>query len=108
MKDKEELKEDAGFVRDLVALVGIDYPTNFERDLRDGMFRKAFTLVSTMETVHIRRLNESLCEMEFPTPAALALRQAVMVKLAQHHDLKKYRKVNMPTIEVPTQAPAKN
>lgn len=104
MKDKDELKEDAGLVRDIVALCGVDYPTNFERDLRDGLFRKAYTLVPGMETVHVRRLNEALCEMEFLTPAALGLRQATLTKLAQHHDLKKFRKVNMPEIAVPAPA----
>jgi len=104
MKDKDELKEDAGLVRDIVAMCGVDFPTNWERDLRDGLFRKAFTLVPKMETHHVRRINEALCEMDFPTPTALALRQATLTHLAQHHDLKKFRKVNLPNIAVPQHA----
>jgi len=107
MKDKEELKEDAGLVRDIVAVCGLDYPTNFERDLRDGLFRKAFTLVPAMEIQHVRRMNEALCEMDFPTDAALGLRQATLTHLAQYHDLKKFRKVQMPVIQ-PLQKQAGN
>lgn len=101
MKDKEELKEDAGLVRDIVAMTGIDYPTNWERDLRDGLFRKAFTLVPQMETHHVRRLNEALCDMDFPTDTALALRQATLTRLANHHELKKFRRVVMPAVQKP-------
>ncbi len=102
MKDKEELKEDAGLVRDLVAMCGVDFPTNFERDLRDGLFRKAFTLVPKMETHHVRRINEALCEMDFPSEVALGLRQATLTRLARHHDLKAFRKVEMPKVSVPS------
>ena len=101
MKDKDELKEDAGLVRDIVATCGVDYPTQFERDLRDGLFRKAFTLIPKMEVMHVRRLNEALCDMDFITETGMALRQAAQVKLAGHHELKKYRKVAMPSVNVP-------
>jgi hypothetical protein len=104
MKDKEELKEDAGLVRDIVALCAVKFPTNWERDLRDGMFRKAFTLVPKMETHHVRRINEALCEMDFPTDSALALRQATLTRLANHHELKKFRKVALPIIQRPVPA----
>jgi hypothetical protein len=102
MKTAEETKENAGFVRDLIALIGIDFPADkFEADLRDAMFAKAFALVPTMDIVHVRRLNEALCEMEFPTPAALGLRRATLTALAKAHHLKEYRNVNMPRIAPP-------
>lgn len=104
MKDKDELKEDAGLVRDVEAMCGVDYPTNFEIGLRDGLFRKSFATLDKMEIVHVRRVNEALCAMKFPTPAALALRQATLTKLATHHELKKFRKVDMPIIKVPEAA----
>ena len=102
MKPKDELKEDAGLVRDIIATAGVDYPANdFERDLRDGLFRKAFTLVPKMEITHVRRINEALCEMEFPSAAALGLRHATLKRLAEYHRLKDFRRVNMPVITPP-------
>lgn len=102
MKTKEELTEHAGLVRDLIAAAGVDYPADdFERGLRDALFRKAFTMVPLMEVNHVRRINEALCEMEFPSATALGLRRATMTRLADHHQLKKFRNVNMPVITPP-------
>lgn len=102
MKNKDELQRDAGFVRDVVAQAQVDFPaSDFERDLRDAMFRKAYSDVPAMEITHVRRLHEALCGMKFPTSSALGLRQALMIRLAEFHELKRYRTVKMPAVTMP-------
>lgn len=99
MKTKEELQEHAGLVRDIIAGCGVDYPADdYERDIRDAYFRKAYALINDIEIVHVRRIHEALCEMKFPTATALGLRRATFTRLAQHHRLKDYRAVKMPVI----------
>jgi hypothetical protein len=102
MKNKEELQSDAGLVRDIEAWCQVKYPADdTERNFRDALFRKTFAELPGMEIQHIRRINEALCDMEFPTPTALGLRRETLNQLARHHDLKKYRHINVPTIPVP-------
>lgn len=106
MKTAEETKANAAFVRDLIAMIEIKFPADdYERGLRDGMFRKAFTLAPEMDEMHIRRVNEALCSMEFPSEAALGLRRQTLTLLAQAHKLKEFRNVKMPVIR-PTPRPA--
>lgn len=110
MKPKDELQQDAGLVRDIEALCGIDFPADdTERNARDAFFRKAYVAVTskTLEVQHVRRIHESLCGMKFPTPTALGLRRATIEYLARHHDLKSYRAVKIPLIDPPKQ-PATN
>jgi len=66
-----------------------------------AIFRKAFAELPTMEIQHVRRINEALCDMEFPTPSALGLRRETLNQLARHHDLKKYRSVKITLIPIP-------
>ena len=106
MKNKEELQTDAGLVRDIEAWCHVKYPADdTERNFRDALFRKTFAELSNMEIQHVRRINEALCNMEFPTPAALGLRRETIHQLARHHELKKYRQVKIPVIPIP-QSPA--
>ena len=101
MKDKEELKEDAGLVRDIVAVCSLKFPTADESKMRDSLFRKTFTLVSKLEIHHIRRINEALCDLDYASETAAGLRQATLYRLARYHDLKSFRKVEMPKVSVP-------
>ena len=99
MKTKDQLLEDAGLVRDVEAWCKVGYPADdTERNFRDALFRKAFAGLGALEIAHVRRLNEALCGMDFPTPAALALRRETLNALARHHQLRKYRDVKMPAI----------
>jgi hypothetical protein len=105
MKPKTELQEDAGLVRDIEAACGVDYPADdYVRGLRDGLFRKAYAEINKLELNHVRRINEAVCAMKFPTEAALGLQRATLTRLAEHHQLKKYRAVKMPSITVPQPA----
>lgn len=99
MKTSEETKEHAGLVRDLIAAIEIKFPADdYERDLRDALFRKAYAVAPSMDTAHVRRINEALCGMEFPSEIALALRRQTLTILAQTHKLKEYRNVKLPVI----------
>lgn len=99
-KAPEETKQDAAFVRDLIAMIGIEFPADrYEADLRDAMFRKAYTLIPKMSEAHVRRINESLCSMKFASDTALAVRRASMTMLAKAHDLTAFRDVKLPKIE---------
>ena len=107
MKPKDLLTQDAGFVRDLCNLCAIDYPADdTERAARDAFFRKAYQDISdqALEVQHVRRIHEALCQMKFPTSAALAARQAALLFLANHHQLKRYRAVKLPAITPPKPA----
>lgn len=101
MKTKEELSEDVGLVRDIEAWCGTTCANDNERNFRDALFRKAFAVLSTLEMPHVRRINEAVCGMEFPSATALGLRDAILKRLAEHHGLKKYRDVKMPLIQPP-------
>jgi hypothetical protein len=102
MKDKNELLNDAGLVRDIEAWCQVKYPADdTERNFRDALFRKTFAELPNMEIQHVRRINEALCDMEFPTPVALGLRRETLNQLARFHDLKKYRHIKVPAIPLP-------
>src|SRR5580658_2195854 len=102
MKNKTELLSDAGLVRDIEAWCQVKYPADdIERNFRDALFRKTFAELPSMEIQHVRRINEALCDMEFPTPTALGLRRETLNQLARHHDLKKYRNVKITFAQVP-------
>lgn len=101
MKTSEALKEDNGLVRDIIAACEMFPADDYERELRDGLFRKAFTEVTKMEIHHVRRINEALCHMDHPSSHALGLRRATLTRLAGHHELKKFRNVAMPVITPP-------
>lgn len=108
MKSAEEIKKDAAFVRDLIALIEIKFPADdYERNLRDGMFRKAFAIAPQMDEVHIRRINEALCAMEHPSESALGLRRQTLTLLAQAHKLKEFRNVKLPVIRPATKPEGK-
>jgi len=96
MKTKEELTEDVGLVRDIEAWCGTRCNNDNERNFRDALFRKAYSVMATLEMPHVRRINEAVCAMEFPTSTALGLREALLHRLALHHNLKAYRNVKMP------------
>ncbi len=99
MKTAEETKRNAAFVRDLIALIEIKFPADdWERGLRDGMMRKASTLLADMDEPHVRRINEALCAMEFPSDAALGLRRLTLTTLAGVHKLKEFRDVKLPVV----------
>lgn len=102
MKSKEELTEDVGLVRDIEAWCGTVCANDNERNFRDALFRKAFAVLPKMEMPHVRRINEAVCGMDFPTPSALGLRDAVLNRLATHHNLRQFRNVKMPVITPPT------
>jgi hypothetical protein len=107
MKDKNELLNDAGLVRDIEAWCQVKYPADdTERNFRDALFRKTFAELPAMEIQHVRRINEALCDMEFPTPTALGLRRETLNQLARHHHLKKYRHIKVPIIPSPKRNPA--
>ncbi|MDE2019374.1 MAG: hypothetical protein KGJ13_03435 [Patescibacteria group bacterium] len=98
MKTKEELTEDAGLVRDIEDWCGCACADDTERNFRDALFRKAFAELPNLIMPHVRRLNRALCEMEFPSNAALGLRKALLNRIAMHHNLKQYRNVKMPEV----------
>lgn len=102
MKTKEELSQDVGLVRDIEAWCRTTCANDRERNFRDALFRKAYATLREMQIPHVRRINEALCDMEFPSPTALGLRERIVDYLAVHHDLKKYRNISMPQV-----APAK-
>jgi len=104
MKTKEELSEDVGLVRDIEAWCGTACANDNERNFRDALFRKAFAELPKLEMPHVRRINEAICDMDFPTAAALGLRAAVLNRLATHHNLKAYRGVKMPVVQPPVPA----
>lgn len=108
MKTKEELSEDVGLVRDIEAWCGTVCANDNERNFRDALFRKAYAELAKLEMPHVRRINEAVLEMEFPTQTALGLRDALLRRLSVHHDLKKYRSVKMPTIALPARQTASN
>lgn len=98
----EDLKVNAGLVRDVIAVAGIDYTADdVEERFRDSLFKKAYTVVPAMDVAHVRRIYEALCDMEFPTKSALALRRQTMITLGRIHGLKDFRNVKMPEIAVP-------
>jgi hypothetical protein len=99
MKTKEQLTEDVGLVRDLEAWCGTVCQNDNERNFRDALFRKAFVELPKLEIPHVRRINEAICSMDFPTANALGLRDAVLRRLSEHHRLKEYRHVKMPLIQ---------
>lgn len=102
MKTKEELTEDVGLVRDLEAWCATACANDNERNFRDALFRKAFAVLPKLENMaHVRRINEALCAMDFPSATALGLREAVLNRLAMHHNLKQYRNVKMNLIAPP-------
>jgi hypothetical protein len=101
MKTKEELTEDVGLVRDIEAWCGTACANDKERNFRDALFRKAYAELPKLEMPHVRRINEAICEMDFPSSAALGLRDAVLTRLSVHHNLKQYRTVKMPLITPP-------
>lgn len=98
MKTKEQLTLDAGLVRDVEAWCSASCANDKERSFRDALFRCAFASLPSLEMPHVRRLNEALCALEFPSPTALSLREAVMLRLAVHHNLKNFRNVKMPVV----------
>lgn len=104
MKTKEELTEDVGLVRDVEAWCGAVCADDTERNFRDDLFRKAYEELPKMQISHVRRINEALCGMDFPTPTALGLRRQTLEVLGRHHNLKNYRNVKMPMIAVPQPA----
>ena len=98
----EDMKENAGLVRDVIAAAGIDYPADeFEKQFRDALFRKCYATMPTMDVAHVRRIHEALCDMDFLSETALALRRQTMTRLANIHGLKSFRDVKMPKIAVP-------
>ena len=105
MKTKEQLTEDAGLVRDIESWAGTTCADDNERNFRDALFRKAFAELPNLEMPHVRRINEAICGMDFPSPTALGLRSAILTRLAQHHNLKQYRGVQMPLINCPIAKP---
>lgn len=107
MKTTEETKEHAGFVRDVIAAAQIDFPTDHEREYREALFRAAFARVEEFEITHLRRMSEALCAMDFASDWTLALRQAVLDRIAKHHKLREYRSVKLPPIVRPKKEVAK-
>lgn len=107
MKTSEETKEHAGFIRDVIASCAIDFPTDHERAYREALFRAAFARIDEFEIAHLRRMGEALCEMDFASDWTLALRQAVLDRIAKHHKLRDYRSVKLPPIVRPAKEVAK-
>ena len=104
MKTKEQLTEDVGLVRDIEAWCSAFCANDNERNFREALFRKAYAELPKLENIaHVRRINEALCGMDFPSATALGLREGVLKRLAEHHKLKDYRNVKMPNIAVPPQ-----
>ena len=109
MKTKEQLTEDVGLVRDIEAWCGAVCANDNERNFRDALFRKAYAELPNLENIaHVRRINEALCALDFPSATALGLREAVLNRLATHHNLKQYRNVKMPVITPPAQNAGRN
>jgi hypothetical protein len=101
MKTKEQLNEDVGLVRDVEAWADTKCADDYERKFREALFLKAYVHMAELEIPHVRRINEALCKMDFPTEHALALRRAIIGRLAAHHELRKYRGTKVPTITPP-------
>jgi len=104
MKTKEQLTEDVGLVRDVEAWCGTNRADDTERNFTDALCRKAYEELPKMQIAHVRRINEALCGMDFPTATALGLRRQCLEVLARHHNLKNYRNVRMPLITPPMPA----
>ena len=104
MKTKEELTEDVGLVRDVESWCAAHCADDTERNFRDALFRKSYEELPKMQIAHVRRINEALCGMDFPSPTALGLRRQCLEELARHHNLKNYRNVRMPLITPPSPA----
>jgi hypothetical protein len=107
MKTKEELTEDVGLVRDIEAWCAAHAANDKERDFRDALFRKAIQELPKLEMPHVRRINEAVCAMEFPTQITLCLRDVLLTRLSQHHNLKQYRNVKLPVVQLPSTPLAK-
>lgn len=88
---KEESKEHAGLVRDIVAACKVSHPSDNDRAFRIALMKRADKEAPTMEVHHIRRLHEAACEIEYPEPQEQAFREAMAAHLAQHHRLKELR-----------------
>ena len=101
MKTKEALQEDAGLVRDIEAWCKAQAANDHERNGRDALLRKAAAVLPELEIAHVRRINEALCDMDFPSPTALGVRQLFLNRLCKHHNLKQYRDVAIPVVKVP-------
>lgn len=101
MKSKEALQEDAGLVRDIEAWCKAQAANDHERNGRDALLRKAAAVLPELEIAHVRRINEALCDMDYPSATALGVRQLVLDRLARHHNLKQYRAVPIPVVKVP-------
>ncbi len=104
MKTKEELTEDVGLVRDVEAWCGTVCANDNERNFRDALFRKTYSVIGSLEMPHVRRINEAICGMDFPSATALGLREAIMNRLATHHKLREFRNVKMPLVTPPPPA----
>jgi len=104
MKTKDELSEDVGLVRDLEAWCNTVCADDIERGFRDALFRKAFVELPKMQMPHVRRINEAICAMDFPTHHALGLKRQLIEVLSRHHKLRDYRNVKMPLIQPPQPA----
>jgi len=101
MKTKDQLAEDKGLVRDIIAMCEMIPADDYERKLRDGVFRKAFAELPGLEIQFVRRIEEVLCNLDFPSATALGLRRAVLDRMARHHELRKYRLVKVPAVTPP-------
>jgi hypothetical protein len=104
MKTKEELSEDVGLVRDVEAWCGTARADDIERGFVDALCRKAYEELPKLQIPHVRRINEAVCKMEFPSPTALGLRRRCLEVLSAHHNLRQYRNVKMPLIQPPAPA----
>lgn len=104
MKTKEELTEDVGLVRDIESWAKRRLNDDHERGFLDSLCRKACVEMPKMEIPHVRRINEALCEKEFPSATVLGTLRCCIELLSKHHNLKTYRTARIPMVSPATPA----
>lgn len=89
-KTSETTKENSILVRTIEAAAKIKFPNEVEKRFQDSAFRKGLESIPSLEIGHVLRLHEAMCDLEFPSDDARALRAGVMFALGKQQNLKAF------------------
>lgn len=89
-KTSETTKENSILVRTIEAAAKIKFPDETEKRFQDAAFRKGLAELPKFEIGHIIRLHECMCDLDFVSDDARALRAGVMAALGRQQNLKAF------------------
>jgi hypothetical protein len=98
MKSEPE-KERACLVREIVANRRIRKPEGDQLKYRISLCKRIFSELTQFEPGQWLRMYEALCEIDFPEPEVIALRDQISRLLGKWHGLAKTRGVVIPGTE---------